>query len=67
MRAHGNGSNLQQRIERFFADNPDEWLTRSDAALKWAVTPKQLRDALSHLKAKNSNIRVKDGIISTHT
>jgi len=45
------------QIERFFIENPDEILLMEDICLKWELTRKQARDAVSHIKRRGGNIK----------
>jgi len=45
------------QIERFFIENPDEILLIEDICLKWDLTRKQARDAVSHIKRRGGNIK----------
>ena len=64
MRALGSG--LRPQIEAFFRDNPDEWLTLSDALIKWpGYSAKQIRDACACIKRAGGIVRSDNGIIKT--
>jgi hypothetical protein len=45
---------LQQRLDEFFAANPDEELLYSDVRRKFDCTQKQAENAIQRLKAKGS-------------
>jgi hypothetical protein len=42
---------LKKRIEAWARENPFEYLTVDDAAVKFGCTPKQFRDAVANLRA----------------
>lgn len=64
MRALGSG--LRPQIERFFFENPDEWLTLADALIKWpGHSAKQIRDACACIKRDGGIVRSEGGIIKT--
>jgi hypothetical protein len=48
---------LKNRMRKFFDDNPDEELTKSDMAVKFDATEAQIDDAIGALKAEGAVVR----------
>lgn len=57
------GWGLQGQIERFFQENPDEYLLPEDICLKWTVNRRQVNAALSHLRKKKVIDTSRNGLI----
>lgn len=47
-------TDLTQRVQKFFADNPGEFLTRQDACTKFNCSPRQFSRAAESLKNRNA-------------
>lgn len=41
---------LTRRIERFFAENPGEWLTMDDICAKFTASPDQVKTAIQRVR-----------------
>jgi len=47
---------LTRRIERWARNNPNEYLTVDDAAVKFGCTPQQFRVAVANLRADGRSV-----------
>lgn len=43
---------LRSRIKTYFADNPDEFLTITDAAVKWGVREPSVRQIMTDMRRR---------------
>lgn len=43
---------LRSRLKAFFQDNPDEYLTTQDAAIKWQVREPAVRQTVSDMRRR---------------
>lgn len=49
---------LLRRVETFFVDNPDEWLTFEDIAVKFDCTVYQARGAVERLNLRSKVLQL---------
>lgn len=43
---------LRSRIKAYFTANPDEWLTITDAAVKWGVREPSVRQTMTQMRRR---------------
>ncbi len=49
---------LLRRVEAFFADNRDEWLTFEDIALKFGCSVEQARGAVDRVNLRSKSLQL---------